>query len=76
MVYERTGKQELPILAIELDGKEHLDDESVKRRDRIKQDICRKHGFELIRVENSYARRYNYIKGILSEFFDKGRKNT
>ena len=74
VVYERTGGQELPILAIELDGKEHMDDESVKRRDRIKQDICRKHGFELIRVENSYARRYNYIKGILSEFFDLTRR--
>lgn len=31
--------------------------------------ICRAHGFELIRVENSYARRYNYIKNILVQYF-------
>ena len=70
VVYERnTNKQELPLLAIELDGKEHLEDEVVRRRDREKNEICQKHGFELIRVENSYARRYHYIKEILIEFF-------
>ncbi len=34
VVYERSfGKQELPILAIELDGKEHIKDEAVRERD-------------------------------------------
>lgn len=74
VVYEKTAKnQELPLLAIELDGKEHFEDEIVKRRDRAKNEICRKHGFELIRVENSYARRYNFIKNILIDFFAKVR---
>lgn len=72
VVYERTfGKQEIPILAIELDGKEHVDNEVVKERDRKKSEICRQHGFELIRIENSYARRYNYIKSILVNYFTK-----
>ncbi|MBQ6482259.1 MAG: hypothetical protein IJI45_14170 [Anaerolineaceae bacterium] len=51
MVYERTGGVEMPVLAIELDGKEHLDDEVVKMRDRQKNQICRDHQFELIRVK-------------------------
>lgn len=71
VVYEKSGSQELPLLAIELDGKEHFDDDAVKRRDKIKNEICNRHGFELIRVENSYARRYNYIKSILFNFFGK-----
>lgn len=72
VVYEKPFKnQEFPLLAIEFDGKEHFDDEIVKRRDRAKKEICRKHGFELIRVENSYARRYNFIKNILIDFFCK-----
>lgn len=72
VVYERTSdKREIPILAIELDGKEHLENEVVKERDRKKAEICKLHGFELIRIENSYARRYNYIKDILINYFTK-----
>ena len=69
VVFRKAGKEELPVLAIELDGKEHFDDEVVKHRDQIKQQICREHRFELIRVENSYARRYHYIKDILIRYF-------
>lgn len=69
VVYQKNGKQEIPILAIELDGKEHFDNEVVRNRDRKKNAICREHELQLIRVENSYARRYNYIKEILSDFF-------
>jgi len=70
VVYEKVyGNKEYPILAIELDGKEHFEDEIVKERDKKKEEICRKRGFELIRIENSYARRYYYIKDILINFF-------
>ncbi len=70
VLYEKDfGDREIPVLAIELDGKEHLADESVKKRDKRKEAICRQHGFELIRVENSYARRYYYIKHVLEEYF-------
>lgn len=69
VVYEKTGNQELPVLAIELDGKEHYEDEIVKQRDKKKNEICRTHNLQLIRVENSYARRYNHIKGILESYF-------
>lgn len=69
VVYEQQGKQELPILAIELDGKEHFEDEIVKMRDQKKNEICKLHNLQLIRVENSYARRYNHIKDILMNYF-------
>ncbi len=71
MVYEKQGEQELPMLAIELDGKEHFEDEIVRQRDRKKNEICRAHHLQVIRVENSYARRYNHIKEILLEYFSR-----
>lgn len=69
VVYSKTGRIERPVLAIELDGKEHFTDSVVKQRDRQKEQICRDHGFQLIRIENTYARRYHYIKDILLHFF-------
>ncbi len=75
VIYQRDyNRQKLPVLAIELDGKEHIENEIVRERDRKKNQICREHGFELIRVENSYARRYNFIKGVLIDYFGKKRK--
>lgn len=69
VVYEKQGGLEFPVLAIELDGKEHFEDEIVMQRDKKKNEICRAHHLEIIRVENSYARRYNYIKDILYSYF-------
>lgn len=74
IVYERSGKELLPVFAVELDGNEHTDDSKVIERDKKKQAICDKHNFQLIRVPNNYARRYNYIKDILSTFFENARK--
>lgn len=71
VVYEVNGKEKIPVFAIELDGKEHFEDEVVKKRDAKKNAICKAHNMELIRVENSYARRYNYIKDILMGYFGK-----
>ncbi|MGN0386463.1 MAG: AAA domain-containing protein [Lachnospiraceae bacterium] len=69
VVYEKQGRTQIPILAIELDGKEHFTDEAVKFRDSKKNAICKAHNLQLIRVENSYARRYNHIKEILLNYF-------
>ena len=69
VVYEKQEGQEIPILAIELDGKEHFDNEVVKNRDRKKNEICKAHNLQIIRVENAYARRYNHIKEILINYF-------
>lgn len=71
VVYQKSGRQEIPILAIELDGKEHFEDEVVKERDRKKNEICKAHDMQIIRVENSYARRYTHIKEILMEYFSR-----
>ena len=73
VIYQKDyNNQKLPVLAIELDGKEHIEDEVVRKRDEKKNAICKAHGFDLIRVENSYARRYNFIKDILLNYFGKG----
>lgn len=71
VVYEKQGRNEIPILAIELDGKEHYEDAVVKARDAKKNQICAAHQMQIIRVENSYARRYNHIKEILLEYFGR-----
>ena len=71
VVYEKQGKAEIPILAIELDGREHYTEEAVIERDRKKNEICKAHNLQIIRVENSYARRYNYIKDILMDYFKR-----
>lgn len=71
VVYEKQGKREIPILVIELDGKEHFTDEVVKNRDKKKNEICAAHNLQIIRVENSYARRYNHIKEILVSYFER-----
>lgn len=70
VVYEKDIKgRDMPIFAIELDGKEHYDNEVVKARDAKKNAICKEHGFDLIRIDNTYARRYNYMKEILIKYF-------
>lgn len=75
VVYQRDYEnREIPILAIELDGKEHLESEAVRMRDRKKNEICRAQHFELIRVDNSYARRYYHIRNILTEYFRRAKR--
>ena len=69
VVFRNYQKKEVPVLAIELDGMEHLSADNVKERDTKKEAICKEHGFELIRVDNTYARRYHYIKDILIRYF-------
>lgn len=69
VVYEQQKEKEIPVLAIELEGREHLEEEVRKRREEQKQELCRKFDLQVIRVENSYARRYNHIKEILMNFF-------
>ena len=71
VVYEKGGKDLFPVFAIELDGNEHTNDGKVIERDRKKQEICTRHNFQLVRVPNNYARRYNFVKDILSSFFDQ-----
>lgn len=72
VVYQREyGRGETPILAIELDGREHLEEAVVRARDQKKEEICREHRFELIRIDNSYARRYYHIREILTDYFKK-----
>ena len=69
VIFQLNGRQEIPVLAIELDGKEHYENSIVQNRDRKKNAICKAHNLQIIRVDNSYARRYNHIKEILINYF-------
>ena len=68
MVYEQQEQQQ-PVLAIELEGRERMQEELVQKVEKQKLELCKAFDMQMIRVENSYARRYNYIKEILTDFF-------
>ncbi|MDR2492479.1 MAG: AAA family ATPase [Coriobacteriales bacterium] len=71
VVYERhPGSAEMPVLAFELDGREHFDEATVKQRDEEKNALCRAYGLKLVRVDNTYARRYAYLKDLLLAWLD------
>lgn len=71
VVYERqpVSNVDIPILVIELDGREHQNSRIVMERDRKKARICEEHNLQLIHIENTYARRYQFIKEILIRYF-------
>lgn len=51
-----------PLLAIEVMGTEHYNNDKVIERDRKKQEICKLHNMQLLTIRNDYVRRYSYIK--------------
>ncbi len=63
VVYESATNQ--PLLAIELDGGEHMFDEETRKRDDKKQRLCLARNFKLLRIPNDYARRYQYVREIV-----------
>lgn len=72
VIFDKSNiKDPIALIAFEVDGIEHKTDKQVIARDRKKEQICKAHNFTLVRVPNSYARRYKYIKKILQDFFNK-----
>lgn len=51
-----------PILAIELNGNEHFNNQEVSARDQKKKTILDQYGLKLISIPNHYARRYDLIR--------------
>lgn len=71
VVYEGSGEEEIPIFAIEVLGLDFdRDDVTVQRRDRF-LDLLR---FQCISVPSNYARRYQYLKDILTDYFEQTRR--
>ncbi len=62
VIFKKNMKEELPVLVIELNGPEHYLDEKVKARDNKKQQICETNNIKLLKINNDYARRYDYVK--------------
>lgn len=59
-----------PVLAIELNGLEHITDEKVRIRDKKKMEICEVKNLKLVSIPNSYARRYEYIKNVIKKVLE------
>lgn len=51
-----------PLLAIELNGNEHYNNQEVTARDQKKKTILDQYGLKLISIPNHYARRYDLIR--------------
>lgn len=66
VIYRKVGTGSIPVLAIELDGPEHEEDEEVRERDRKKEIITEKSRIKLIRIKNDYSRRYVFIRDTLT----------
>lgn len=64
VVFEKIGGDDRPVLVIEVDGDEHSTDQTVIKRDALKEKICKDNGIQLIRIRNDYSRRYMHIKEI------------
>ena len=65
VIFKRINNLEIPVVAIEFDGEEHINDQSVIRRDKLKEQIAKDNGLKIIRISNDYSRRYIHIKEIL-----------
>ena len=50
-----------PIVVFEIDGGEHIGSKDTARRDRKKEELCKKHGIKLIRIANSQVKDYELI---------------
>ena len=71
VILKKTNYGEIPILAVELNGPEHEENEEVIKRDNLKKSICKKNNLELISIKRKYAKDYIYIKDIIKSLFDK-----
>ena len=68
-VFEERGGKDLPVLAIQLQEPE-VGQVGMRRKQR-RQDIAQSCGVQLIHVDATYARRYHYIKDILTHYFQE-----
>lgn len=63
VLYDKKSK--LPLLVIELDGIEHINNRKTILNDRRKEKICMDNNIKIIRIPNNYVKRYEYVKELL-----------
>ncbi|KKG08763.1 DUF2726 domain-containing protein [Methanosarcina sp. 2.H.A.1B.4] len=61
-----TDNDYMPKFAVEFDGSQHKSDASAIRRDELKNNICRKFGFPLLRITSEYFEKIGKFPTILS----------
>ncbi|MCK9536608.1 MAG: AAA domain-containing protein [Bacilli bacterium] len=54
-----------PLLVIEVDGSEHINNYRTRINDAKKEEICRRRKIKIIRIPNENVRRYNTIKKVI-----------
>jgi hypothetical protein len=61
-----TDNDSMPKFAVEFDGSQHKSDASAIRRDELKNNICRKFGFPLLRITSEYFEKIGQFPTILN----------
>ena len=65
VLYNKTLLRKKPVIAIEVNGGEHIGNVSREKSDKKKMSICRKKGIKLIFIPNSFVKAYEYIANII-----------
>ena len=58
------GSRYRTIVAFEVDGGEHVGSKTTAKRDRVKEEVCRRYGIKLIRIANSQVKDYETIMAL------------
>ena len=66
VIFEKASGR--PLLVIEVDGPEHINNYRTIMNDRKKEKMCRRRNITLIRIPNENVRRYNMVKKVLSRW--------
>jgi hypothetical protein len=66
VIFEKASGR--PLLVIEVDGPEHINNYRTIMNDRKKEKMCRRRNITLIRIPNENVIRYNMVKKVLSRW--------
>lgn len=67
VIFRVEDNDDIPVLAIELNGEEHSNNPITIERDNKKKQICKDNGIRLVSIPNDYSRRYMFVKEIFKE---------
>lgn len=69
VVYNK--EDSFPVLVMELDGKEHRENEEVMAKDELKNALCNKHSLSILRIPSNEHMDYKKLYSIMKEYLKK-----
>lgn len=69
VVYSKTAfSSPKPVFAFEFDGGEHYADARRMALDKRKEELCKRAGLRIVRVDNSYSKDYEFLKSLIQAY--------